>query len=570
MVLECQSRPGFLVIGVKRATSIIRRLQHLGNSFTYFIIPPRRAARGRPARRNVVDQGVRNPPEEVADTSRIRKFLRMNPPSFTGSSTTDDPESLVEKLKKVFEVMHVVDAERVELAAYQLKMLLGLGLTSGRRVEQRAMFEEAFLGHFFPYELREAKMVAAMRSRMSIFVARFSRLSRKEGKAAILISDMDIARLTKLRDREEFRNKKAKTMNEYGQQRNNVNCSSFHQKQKGPTPSSASALAPRNKGEYNSQNSQHFRVRPSQSHGSVAQGGNWASACAKYSRNDPNKCHDGFTSCFKCGQKGHFMKESPQNRQGNGNQGNRAQSSSVSLPDRDATRRATSGTVGGSNNLYAITSHQEPENSPDIVTSMIKVFTLNVYALLDPRESLSFVTPYVAMNFEVLSEKLYEPFSVSTPVGESILAERDYHDCVISVNHKSTMVDLVELDIVDFDVILGMDWLHACYASIDYRTQVIKFQFPNEPVIEWSSSSIVPKGHFISYLKERKLSFEGCVYHLVPVNNSSVETPPIESVPVMNEFQEVYPNDLPVVPSEREIYFGIDILLDTRPISSAI
>ena len=46
------------------------------------------------------------------------------------------------------------------------------------------------------------------------------------------------------------------------------------------------------------------------------------------------------------------------------------------------------------------------------------------------------------------------------------------------------MVDLVELDMVDFDVILGMDWLHACYASVNYRTRVVKFQFPNDLVIE--------------------------------------------------------------------------------------
>ncbi|WMV09424.1 hypothetical protein MTR67_002809 [Solanum verrucosum] len=44
---------------------------------------------------------------------------------------------------------------------------------------------------------------------------------------------------------------------------------------------------------------------------------------------------------------------------------------------------------------------------------------------------------------------------VSTPDGESILAERVYRDCSISVNHKSTLADLVELDMVDFDVILA-------------------------------------------------------------------------------------------------------------------
>ena len=45
----------------------------------------------------------------------------MNPPSFTGSSNTENPENFMEELKKVFDVMHVIDAERVELAAYQLK-----------------------------------------------------------------------------------------------------------------------------------------------------------------------------------------------------------------------------------------------------------------------------------------------------------------------------------------------------------------------------------------------------------------------------------------------------------------
>ncbi|KAH0679438.1 hypothetical protein KY284_020523 [Solanum tuberosum] len=170
------------------------------------------------------------------------------------------------------------------------------------------------------------------------------------------------------------------------------------------------------------------------------------------------------------------------------------------------------------------------------------------------------------MNFDVLPEKLCEPFSVSLPIGESILAERVYHDCTISLNHKCTVADLVELDTVDFDVILGIDWVHAFYASIDCRTRVVKFQFPNKPVFGWRSSSTVPKGRFISYLKARKLVSKGCVYLLVRVNDFSVETPPIESVPIVSEFPKVFPDDLPGVPLEREIDFGIDIFLDNHAI----
>ena len=39
----------------------------------------------------------------------------MDPPSYNGLSTTQDPKNFVEALKKVFNVMHVIDAERVEL-----------------------------------------------------------------------------------------------------------------------------------------------------------------------------------------------------------------------------------------------------------------------------------------------------------------------------------------------------------------------------------------------------------------------------------------------------------------------
>ena len=100
---------------------------------------------------------------------------------------------------------------------------------------------------------------------------------------------------------------------------------------------------------------------------------------------------------------------------------------------------------------------------------MIKVFAFEVYALLDPVANLSFVTPSFANQFEIFPEKLLEPFCVSTPVRESILAKRFYRDCHVTINHNNTMVDLVELDMLDFDVILGMDLLHACYASIDCR-----------------------------------------------------------------------------------------------------
>ncbi|KAG5630394.1 hypothetical protein H5410_002111 [Solanum commersonii] len=104
-----------------------------------------------------------------------------------------------------------------------------------------------------------------------------------------------------------------------------------------------------------------------------------------------------------------------------------------------------------------MTGHFTKENSPDVVTGILKIFNFDVYALLDPGVSLTFVTPYVAMKFGISLEQLVEPFSVSTLVGNSILAEKVYRNCTIFVNHRDTVADLVELDMVDFNVILGMD-----------------------------------------------------------------------------------------------------------------
>ena len=57
------------------------------------------------------------------------------------------------------------------------------------------------------------------------------------------------------------------------------------------------------------------------------------------------------------------------------------------------------------------------------MTGMLKVFSIDVYVLLDPRATLSFVTPLVAKNFDILPDILHEPFIVSTPMGELVVAK---------------------------------------------------------------------------------------------------------------------------------------------------
>jgi len=96
---------------------------------------------------------------------------------------------------------------------------------------------------------------------------------------------------------------------------------------------------------------------------------------------------------------------------------------------------------------------------------------------------------------------------------------------------------------------------------------VVKFQFPDEPIFECFGCSVSPKNYFISYLKDRKLISKGCLYHLVRVKDVKFETLTIQLVNIVNEFSNVFPEDLSRVPPDKEIEFGIDLFPDTHLIS---
>lgn len=73
---------------------------------------------------------------------------------------------------------------------------------------------------------------------------------------------------------------------------------------------------------------------------------------------------------------------------------------------------------------------------------------------------------------------------VSTPLGESFSAELLYKSSVVKMEDKELLADLILLDMQDYDVILGMDWLSAyhgitCHLVIPSVTRGLKRTLPH-------------------------------------------------------------------------------------------
>ena len=79
--------------------------------------------------------------------------------------------------------------------------------------------------------------------------------------------------------------------------------------------------------------------------------------------------------------------------------------------------------------------------------------------------------------------------------------------------------------------------------------------------------NFIPRDCIISCLKAFKIISKGWLYHIVKVQDSHSEVPPVKSVPVVREFPEVFSNDLASIPPKKKIDFGIDFLPDKNPIS---
>ncbi|KAA3453430.1 DNA/RNA polymerases superfamily protein [Gossypium australe] len=231
-------------------------------------------------------------------------------------------------------------------------------------------------------------------------------------------------------------------------------------------------------------------------------------------RRHSGECRESEKACFKYGSLNHFIRDCPNMGEKEKSQNARPGSIARGRPQRNPRNEM------GSKNLSIEQTARvediapartyairacEEASSPDVITVTFSLYNTYVIALIDPRSTHSYICMKLVSSMSMFIESTEFVIRVSNPLGKYVLVDRVCKGCPLMIRGHCFSVDLMLLSFDEFDVILG--WI------------------------------------------ETELK--------------------IESVPIVYEYPDVFPEELPGLPPVREIEFRIELALGTAPISIA-
>ena len=220
--------------------------------------------------------------------------------------------------------------------------------------------------------------------------------------------------------------------------------------------------------------------------------------------------------------------------------------------------------------VYSLCEKDVEAGPSTSVSGQLSVSNLLLYTLLDSGATHSYIATRFSDRLEGDRLKLESPFITATPTGGMYQSTFYFKKVPIRVQDYVLYANLIEIDMLDYDVILGMDWLSTHHAHIDCRKKKVCLKPLKAKPFEFQGTSRGRAVPTISALQARKLLDSGCMGFLASIYDESKEknlSP--EDVPVVREYISVFPKDLPGLPPDRDVVFAIDLIPGTTPVSRA-
>ncbi|XP_021631856.2 uncharacterized protein LOC110629250 [Manihot esculenta] len=263
--------------------------------------------------------------------------------------------------------------------------------------------------------------------------------------------------------------------------------------------------------------------------------------CEHCGRRHLGLCRKLTGACFRCGSTEHLMRDCPRGQvssappverhipagsRGKGNgRGNQTGVASTSQRVSEIVDRPEFRTPA---RAYAIRA-KEDRDSPDVIVGTFSIFDKPVHALIDLGSTHSYICLPITNEGKLQADSLNQDIIVTNPLSHSVIA---------SGNSGLQIKKITLKTLADHNVVVVGE-------RSDYLSNII------------STATV------------RRLISKGCEAYLVFALETKKENPGVHDISTVCDFSDVFLDDLPELPREREVEFSIDVIPGTTPISIA-
>jgi hypothetical protein len=238
--------------------------------------------------------------------------------------------------------------------------------------------------------------------------------------------------------------------------------------------------------------------------------------------------------CLNCGSADHFIRDCPQPKKPN-------QWQSSHQNNQNKGKRPMMQARQGQINFTTLA--ELPDGAP-IMSGIFFIHHKPVVTLFDSRATHSFISNNCGTQLGLDLCPTKGSYMISTPGGK-ITSNQMVKSVPIQLGSKLIKTDLVLLNLEGIDVILGTNWMTEHGVLLDITSRVIEIDSPHHG----ATTLYLPQQEYLHL----------CTYAITDIK--------VKDILVVYEYPDVFPDDLPGMPPDRDIEFVIELQPGTAPIS---
>nr|GEV56542.1 hypothetical protein [Tanacetum cinerariifolium] len=262
-------------------------------------------------------------------------------------------------------------------------------------------------------------------------------------------------------------------------------------------------------------------------------------------------------TCFECGRQRHYRNECPK------------------LKNQNRVNKAGKKTKEARWKAYVLGGGEANPDS-NVVTDTFLLNNHYVSMIFDPGADRSFVSTTFSTLLDITLDTLDVSYAVELAKGRISETNTVLRGCTLGFLGHLFNIDLMPVELGSFDIIIDMDWLVNHHAIIVCDEKIVWIPYGDEVLIvqgDRSDKQKKSKLSIISCAKTHKYIKRGYPIFLAQITKKKTKDKSkekrLEDVPIVRDFSEVFPEDLPGLPRMRQVEFQIDLVLGAAPVSRA-